>query len=60
MRMEPIARRLGGSWKLPVHILYRKLPGRLGEKSLFAEAIIAKYTAPEEQDYPAALSLIHI
>jgi len=55
MRMEPIARRLGGSWKLPVHILYRKLPGRLGEKSLFAEAIIAKYTAPEEQDYPAAL-----
>ena len=45
---------LGSSYQLPVHILYRSIPGRLGGDSSFAESIIAKYRSADDQELPSA------
>ncbi|MDO4804337.1 MAG: hypothetical protein Q4A32_05915, partial [Lachnospiraceae bacterium] len=45
---------LGSSYRLPIHILYRSIPGRLGGDVSFADAIIAKYKSANEQELPSA------
>jgi len=46
--------RLGNSYRLPVHILYRSTPGRLGSDLSFSDAIRAKYASVDEQELPSA------
>ena len=46
--------RLGNSYRLPVHILYRSTPGRLGGDLSFSDAIRAKYASVDEQELPSA------
>ena len=48
------ALQLGSNYQLPVHILYRSIPGRLGGDLSFADAIIAKYKSTDDQELPSA------
>ena len=48
------ALQLGSNYQLPVHILYRSIPGRLGGDLSFADAIIAKYKSADDQELPSA------